>query len=394
MKKIFLCFISLLLLTACSLNLTEKEESEEHISWVEEQLENMTLEEKIGQMLIVSDYSTEVDEELLNKLNEVKPGGFILFSENFESYTQASKLIADIYSTSEIPMFISIDQEGGRVQRIKSLSDTEASIIPSMYQLGLTNDSGLAYEVGRVVGEELRVFNINMNFAPVLDIYSNPENTVIGDRSFGSTSLLVSKMALSFSEGLESTGVISVYKHFPGHGDTFEDSHDELPVISKTKEELMNLELKPFTEAINSGADVIMVGHLAAPAITNDYTPASLSKEIITDLLKEELGFDGLVITDALNMNALTNEYTEEEIYIEAINAGVDILLMPDFDTDTIVIIENAVLNGEITEEEINDSVEKILELKYEKLFTENNYTKEYLGSEEHKNVISKITTE
>ena len=144
MKKIFLCFISLLLLTACSLNLTEKEESEEHISWVEEQLENMTLEEKIEQMLIVSDYSTEVDEELLNKLNEVKPGGFILFSENFESYTQASKLIADIYSTSEIPMFISIDQEGGRVQRIKSLSDTEASIIPSMYQLGLTNDSGLA----------------------------------------------------------------------------------------------------------------------------------------------------------------------------------------------------------------------------------------------------------
>ena len=397
MKKIVLSFLSFLLLTACSINVTVKEDNEETkepISWVEEQLENMTLEEKIGQMLIVSDEKTEVDEELLNRLNEIKPGGYILFSENFESYEQASKLITDINSTSKKPMFISTDQEGGRVQRIKTLTDVEATIIPPMYQLGLTNDTTLAYEVGRVVGEELRAFNINMDFAPVLDIYSNPLNTVIGNRSFGSTPELVSKMAIPFAQGLESTGIISVYKHFPGHGDTAIDSHNELPVINKTKEELMNLELKPFIEAINNDADIIMVGHLAVPALTNDTTPASLSKEIITDFLKEELEFDGLVITDALNMKALTNEYTEEEIYINAINAGVDILLMPDFDTDTIDIIENAVLKGEITEDEINDSVEKILELKYEKLFTENIYTKDYIGSSEHKDIISRITTE
>lgn len=401
MKKLLSCLLVVLIILAIIYSSSflegkdKKEPVENEVSekdlWVERQLDNMTLEEKIGQMLMVFDYSTIVDEELLNKLNTIKPGGFILFSENFESYEQTKKLIEDINSTSDIPMFISIDQEGGRVQRLKNLSDVEVTIIPSMYNLGLTKDKELAFEVGRIVGEELRVFGINMNFAPVLDIYSNPENTVIGNRSFGTTSNLVSDMALSFANGQESTGIISAYKHFPGHGDTSEDSHNTLPVITKTKEELMELELRPFIEAINKGADVIMVGHLAIPDITSDNTPASLSREVVTDLLKEELGYKGLVITDALNMDALTNNYTEEEIYINAINAGVDILLMPDFDSDTIEMIVNAISSGTITMEEINDSVEKILELKYDKLFIENTYTKEYLGSLEHQEIISRI---
>ena len=401
MKKLLSCLLVVLIILAIIYSSSflegkdKKEPVENEVSekdlWVERQLDNMTLEEKIGQMLMVFDYSTIVDEELLNKLNTIKPGGFILFSENFESYEQTKKLIEDINSTSDIPMFISIDQEGGRVQRLKNLSDVEVTIIPSMYNLGLTKDKELAFEVGRIVGEELRVFGINMNFAPVLDIYSNPENTVIGNRSFGTTSNLVSDMALSFANGQESTGIISAYKHFPGHGDTSEDSHNTLPVITKTKEELMELELRPFSEAINKGADVIMVGHLAIPDITSDNTPASLAREVVTDLLKEEWGYKGLVITDALNMDALTNNYTEEEIYINAINAGVDILLMPDFDSDTIEMIVNAISSGTITMEEINDSVEKILELKYDKLFIENTYTKEYLGSLEHQEIISRI---
>ena len=402
MKKILSCLLIVLTILAIILsssfleNQNKKEPVENEVSkkdlWIESQLDSMTLEEKIGQMLMVFDYSTTVDEELLNKLNTIKPGGFILFSENFESYEQTQHLIEDIKSTSNIPMFISIDQEGGRVQRLKKLSDVEITAIPSMYNLGLTNNEELAFNVGRVVGEELRVFNINMNFAPVLDIYSNPENTTIGDRAFGTNSYLVSKMALSFAQGQESTGIISVYKHFPGHGDTLEDSHDTLPVITKTKEELIELELKPFIDAINNGADMIMVGHLAVPDITSDNTPASLSKEIVTGLLKEELGYKGLVVTDALNMGALTNNYTEEEIYINAINAGVDILLMPDFDSETIEIIVNAISSGTIAMEEINDSVEKILELKYDKLFIENTYTKEYLGNLEHQEIISRIT--
>lgn len=155
----------------------------------------------------------------------------------------------------------------------------------------------------------------------------------------------------------------------------------------------MDLELKPFIEAINNGAEIIMVGHLAVPNITQNNTPSSLSKEIVTGLLKEELNFEGLVITDALNMGALTSEYTEEEIYIQAINAGVDILLMPEFDQTTIDIIENAIATGIIAEEEINNSVEKILELKYDKLWVENNYTKEYLNSLEHQQIVAKINS-
>lgn len=403
MKKFLSCLLLVVSLLAIILSTTLLDDDKKYVIdisgeevnakdlWVEEKLSNMSVEEKIGQMLMVLDYSKEVDEELLDKLNTIKPGGFILFAENFESYEQTKKLIEDIKSTSDIPMFISIDQEGGRVQRLKELSDAEVTIIPPMYNLGLTNDVDLAYEVGQVVGEELRVFDINMNFAPVLDIYSNPENTVIGNRSFGTTSSLVSNMALSFAKGQESTGIISVYKHFPGHGDTLEDSHNTLPIITKTKEELMELELIPFIDAIENDADVIMVGHLAVPEITNDNTPASLSKEIVTGLLKEELGFDGLVITDALNMGALTKNYTEEEIYVNAINAGVDILLMADFDTETVEIIKENIKNRTIKMEEIDDSVKKILELKYDKLFIPNNYTKEYLGNTSHQEIISKI---
>ena len=396
LKNVILCLLSVLVvITSCFTNVKNNVKEITAISkkdlWVEEQLKNMSLDEKIGQMLIVADSTLTADEKLLENLKQVKPGGFILFSDNFESYKQTIKLIEDISSTNEIPLFISIDQEGGRVQRLKELNDSLVTEIPAMYQLGLTEDQDLAYEVGKVVGEELRTLNINMDFAPVLDIYSNPQNSIIGDRAFGTTAKLVTDMALSFSQGLESTGVIAVYKHFPGHGDTTEDSHKTLPIINKSKDELLDLELIPFINAIENGADVIMVGHLAVPRITGNNTPASLSKKIINDLLREELGFNGLVITDALNMDALTEEYTEEEIYINAINAGVDILLMPDFDFDTIKMISDAVTEGIIMEEEIEDSAEKILALKFDKLFTENTYSLEYLGSIKHQEIISRI---
>lgn len=395
MKKLFISLlIGLIFITGCEQKVDDKEQGKEENKidkLVEETIESMTLEEKIGQMLIVSYRSSEADDNLLEILESVKPGGFILFSANFESYEQARKMIDDINSTSDIPMFMSIDQEGGKVQRIKSLSDSKVTIIPPMLELGNTNDEKLAYEVGKVVGEELRVFDINMDFAPVLDVYSNEENTVIGNRAFGTNSDIVSKMGLSFAKGLESTGVIPVYKHFPGHGDTKEDSHFTLPVITKTKEELMEMELIPFKNAIEESAEVIMIGHLAVPNITGDNTPASLSKEIITDLLKEELGFDGLVITDALNMGALTNNYSKKEIYIKAINAGVDILLMASPSKEAVKIIKEAVVKKEVSEESINNSVSKILRLKYSSFQENNIYTKDYLGSNEHQEIINRI---
>ena len=393
MKKIFCFLIVLLFMTSgCHKKIdTPLIEKEEEVNKVLEQVKEMSLEEKIGQMLIVSYEGTRVDDKLASLLKQVKPGGFVLFANNFSDYEQSKQFITDIKSSSDIPMFISLDQEGGRVQRIKNFSDQEVTLIPPMYELGLTGNEDLAYQVGKVIGEELRVFDINMNFAPVLDIFSNPRNTVIGDRSFGTTSDIVTKMAIPLANGLEDTGIIPVYKHFPGHGDTLEDSHDTLPIVNKTKDELMNFELVPFKQAINEGAEIIMIGHIAVPSITGDYIPASLSKVFIQDLLKEELGFDGLVITDGLNMKALTNLYSEEEIYVNAILAGVDILLMPEFSMNTIEIIKNAVLNGQIPLDRIDEAVIKILTLKTEKLPDDNPYSREYLGSMVHKEIVDKI---
>ena len=363
---------------------------------VEEKLSNMTLDEKIGQMLMIFYRNDTFDNTLKDSLNTVKPGGFILFNENFTSYEQSLNLIKQIKASSDIPMFISIDQEGGRVQRIKELSDKEVSVIPAMNYVGKMDDTKLTKNIGKVIGEELRVFGINMDFAPVMDVWENKDNTVIGKRSFGDTPKFVSKHALALGEGLKETGVIPVYKHFPGHGNTSTDSHVDLPIVTKTKEELLNDDLIPFMDAIKNGEEIIMIGHLAVPSITGDNTPASLSRKIVTDLLKNELGFKGLVITDALNMGALTNNYPQDEVYIKAINVGVDILLMPNGSKDALKTIRDAVNKGMISEDTINNSVKKILTLKYK--YIEEDYD-EYLDSSQlnskaHQKIINKVVVE
>ena len=363
---------------------------------VEEKLSNMTLDEKIGQMLMIFYRKDTVDNTLRDSLKTVKPGGFILFAENFTSYNQSLEFIKEVKSSSDIPMIISVDQEGGRVQRIKELSDKEVSIIPAMNYVGKMDDIKLTKDIGKVIGEELRVFGINMDFAPVMDVWENKDNTVIGKRSFGNTPEFVSKHALALGEGLKETGIIPVYKHFPGHGNTSVDSHEDLPVVTKTKEELLKDDIIPFMDAIKNGEEVIMIGHLAVPSITGDNTPASLSRKIITDLLKNELGFKGLVITDALNMGALTNNYTQDEVYIKAINAGVDILLMPNGSKDALNTIRDAVNKGMISEDTINNSVRKILTLKYK--YIEDDYD-EYLDSSQlnskaHQKIVNKVVVE
>lgn len=407
MKKFLIFLFSIFLIVGCSTNFdnnltnnsnTENnDENETEIDNIEKRvndtLENMTLEEKIGQMMIVYYTSSTMDNTLKSALTDVKPGGFILFKDNITTYENTLKFIKDIKSTSDIPMFISIDQEGGNVQRLLSLSDKEVSNIPYMSEVGETNDTALAEEVGKVIAEELRVFGINMDFAPVIDVYSNKDNKVIGKRAFGSDSKLVSRMGIALAKGLLDNGVIPVYKHFPGHGNTAVDSHSALPIVDKTKEELLSLDLVPFKDAIESGAEVIMIGHLAVPKITGNDIPASLSKTLITDFLKGEMGYNGLVITDALNMGALTNYYSQEEIYVKAIEAGVDILLMPSSSRKALATIKEAVENGTIDEEQINESIRKILTLKYKYIVDDyNNYLPEsYLNSKEHQEIFNEI---
>lgn len=357
---------------------------------VDLQIETLTLEEKIGQMLIPSYRMDILDDTVLEELRNYQPGGFILFKENFTKYEQTLQLIETVESTAKIPIVFTIDQEGGRVQRLQTLEDQLITKIPSMAVVGKTKNKWYAYQIGKVLAEELQVFGISMDFAPVLDIVTVEGNQVIGDRSFGNDVSLVTEMGISLAQGLQDYGVIPVYKHFPGHGSTITDSHYDLPVITKTKEELLISDLVPFQQAIEQGAEVIMVGHLAVPSITGDTIPASLSKKIITDLLKQEMGYQGLVVTDALNMKALTKNYSEKEIYELAINAGVDWLLMPVSLESAVELIKESIAEGKIDEERINQSVSKILTLKYSRISNEKQERKQ-LGSLSHQKIINQL---
>lgn len=394
-KAIILLIIILLIITFIkTINKTNDTSKEVINSFEEEEKDNkideMSLEEKIGQLLIISYRKDDIKEKLPTILEEVKPGGFILFSENITTYDDTINLIKSIKNSNDIPLFIGIDEEGGNVQRLKNLKDYKTSDIPYMSYVKTIND---AYNLGKVIAEELRVFGINLDFAPVIDCNWDNPKSAIGKRAFEGDYTTVAKLGVSLAKGLKNNKVIPTYKHFPNHGATATDSHQDLPVINKTEEELLNNDLIPYQEAIKNNADMIMISHLALPKITKDYTPASLSYEIITNLLKKKLGFKGLVVTDALNMQALTKNYSEKEILIKAINAGADLLLMPEDPVNAVKIIKEAVNGGLISEEKINESVEKILSLKDSTI--KNNYNEyldvSYLNSSEHQDIINSI---
>ncbi len=389
--KIIIClFLTIVLLVGCSTTTKTDKKKETKKLTIDEKVKNkmskMTLEQKIAQMLILYSSSDTVDDDFKNTLKTYNPGGFILMQDNITTFDKTKKFVDDMQENSDIPMIISIDEEGGNVQRLLQLKDVNPTNIPYMYYLGQTNDTSLAYQVGKLTAEELRTIGVNVDYAPVLDIYSNENNKVIGKRSFGTTPDQVSNMALSYAKGLEENGVIATYKHFPGHGDTSVDSHYNLPVITKSYDELKNFELIPFKKAIESDAKIIMIGHLNFTNITSDGIPSSLSEKIITDILYKDMGYKGLVITDALNMGALTKNYTDEEIYTKTINAGTDLLLMPNGSKKAIEYIKK-----NISEERINKSVEKILKFKYTYLKDYKTLDKSYLNNKEHQDIINKI---
>lgn len=339
---------------------------------------NMTLEEKIGQ-LIYMDYRSisEMDVHLEDILSTYNPGGFILFKSNVTDFNQTQKFISDIKDIPNIPIFIGTDQEGGRVQRIKNIE--HFTTMPPMMEIGKTMNPNYAYEIGKQMGEELHYLGVNMDMAPVLDVFSNPQNTVIGDRAFGTDAKAVSEMGIAFSEGLRDAKIIPVVKHFPGHGNTAVDSHINLPVMNKNYDELQKSELIPFVNAIKNNAEAIMLGHLAVPRVTNDNIPASMSPIIIKDILRKDLDFNGILMTDSVKMKALTKYFTEEEIYLRVIRSGNDLILMPNDVVKAFETIRVAVLEGQISEQEIDISVRRILSVKYnyglfnEEIFNQSN---------------------
>jgi len=338
-------------------------------------LNNMSLWEKIGQMVMI-DYRniTRMTKEFENLLIKYNPGGFILFKSNIDNYKQTNILLNDIKEIGDIKPIIAVDQEGGSVQRLDERVGFDK--YPAMRELGLFNDCEKVFQLGFKMGSELRELGIDMNMAPVLDIFSNIENSVIGDRAFGSNPKIVSEMALVYAEGLREANILAVGKHFPGHGETLIDSHIDLPVLSKTLDELKLLELIPFKEAINKKIPGIMIGHIAVPKVTNEIIPASLSKVLINDLLRKNMGYQGIIMTDSLKMKALTKYFMDEEIYLKSVLAGNDMLVMPENIRKIYEVIYWAVNNGDISEEMINESVFRILKMKFDRGFFNIEYNK------------------
>lgn len=365
MKKITLCIL-LIITTLLTLSLSRcSNKNNQTIDVIQQKLDNMTLDEKIGQMITIGIDGYSVDDTAKQLITDKKVGGVILFKDNISNSNQLLQLINDIKginSTNKIPIFISVDQEGGRVNRLPS----EIKSLPSNEIIGNKNDNKLAYDIGKNIGYALGSFGFNMDFAPVLDVNSNPNNTVIGDRSFSNDKDKVASLGASEINGFKDSNIISVAKHFPGHGDTATDSHYALPIINKTLDELKSVEFVPFKKAIEEKVPAIMVSHILMPQIDAN-NPASMSKTIITDILRKDLKFDGLIVTDDMTMGAVTNELDITTACINSINAGADLLLVChgyDNEINVINAIKDAVNNGIISIDTINNSVYRILSLK------------------------------
>ena len=357
---------------------------------VDEIIKKMSTEEKIGQMITVDiqnwngEALTIMEDEISEIISKHAVGGVILFEENLQNEQQIVNLTTALQSSAKkskngIPLFISTDQEGGEVVRLK----TGTSLSGNM-SLGAINNSADAKKAGSIIGAELSALGINVDYAPSLDVNSNPENPIIGLRSFSSNPQIVSNLGVQMIKGIQEKNVIASAKHFPGHGDTSTDSHTSLPTVNKTMEQLKKCELIPFENAVKNGVDMIMTAHIQFPQIETNTVkseltqdeivlPATLSKTFVTDLLRNKMGYNGVVTTDAMNMEAISSNFGMAQACILAINAGVDELLMPVSLTNAdsgvelaslIGNIKSAVVNGVIKEETINSAVKRILTLK------------------------------
>ncbi|MDD7793193.1 beta-N-acetylhexosaminidase [Clostridium sp. 'White wine YQ'] len=380
MKKNISILISCILvvfLVAC--NITKKEKVSPYSDDIQMKLNKMSLEEKIDQMIMLSIDEvvkdggrvkfTEMNEATKSFLSKHQLAGVILFKFNMIDKLQTEKLTKDIQNLSKVnKFFIATDQEGGRISKIPTENKTMTA-----REIGNTKDPNNAYKAARIIGGDLKSLGLNLDFAPVMDVDTNPNNPIIGDRAFSNDPKIVGEFGVKFMEGLHSHGILATAKHFPGHGDTTGDSHKELVKVNQPLQRIENVELYPFKKAIENNVDMIMVGHIIVPALDDDKTPASLSKKMMTSLLKEKMGFKGVVITDAFDMKAITQNYEIKSAVVQAINAGADIILMPvavvpgenEKDYEELVrFIKEKVQAGEISESRINDAVTRILTAK------------------------------
>lgn len=340
-------------------------ENKIEIDPIEEKIRSMSLDEKIGQLLIVGFEGEKINDDILSYIHDLKVGGFILFSRNIREEGQVVDLLNDLKyenSKNNIPLFLSIDEEGGKVSRLPSTFTR----LPEAIKVGEKNHMDISYKFGQLIGERIKILGFNLNFAPILDINSNPKNTVIGNRAFGTTVSQVTDNALEAMIGMRDIGIIPSVKHFPGHGDTDVDSHINLPEVNKTLDEITSFELVPFIKAIDDDVEMIMISHILYPKIDIGL-PATMSNKIIQELLRDRLKFKGVIVSDDMTMGAIVKNYTLEEGVLSFLKSGGDIALIchgienPKKIFDA---IKEEVNSGLLTEKEIDTKLYRILKLK------------------------------
>lgn len=338
-------------------------------------VENMSLEEKIGQMFIVNleqlDNShgnyyefRKFTDKMENTLKKYYIGGVILFARNIENIDQTKNMITELQNHASIPLFVSVDEEGGDVARVGNNSNMRTTTFPPMEEVGKNEDEKYAYNMGKTIASEIKELGFNLDFAPVADVKTNEYNTEIGNRAFGSDAKLVSKFVKQVVKGIQGQGISATLKHFPGHGSTNGDSH-KTPVNADT--DLLSLrsrEFKPFKAGIEEGADFVMVSHISISKVTENTVPASMSNVVMQNMLRDELKFKGIIITDGMDMGAITEKYDADEAAVNCIKAGADIVLMSTDVEAAYDAVKQAVEKGEIDEKSIDESVQRILEVK------------------------------
>ena len=351
--------------TADSQETTEVPE-EEKPSLVDETLAGMTLHEKVCQMMFVTpeeltgeDGVTVAGDATRQALENYPVGGIVYFAKNLESQDQVKEMIDNSQKYSSIGLFVATDEEGGVVNRLMDTVGT--TYIGSMYYYKDDGDE-TAYENAYTIANDMSALGFNLDFAPVADVWSNPDNTVIGERAYSDDYAQAAELVGNAVKGFNDGGVMCTLKHFPGHGDTAEDSHYSSAYVHRTKEEIMADEMQPFRSGIEAGAEFVMVGHLIVPDI--DEVPATLSYKIATGILRDELKFEGVAITDSFEMESIADNYSVDDAVVMSVKAGMDMILQPKDMASAVNSIEQAVADGELSEDRIDESLRRILTLK------------------------------
>ena len=381
MKKLLVLLVCGWAFAACSNNDTPNETPTDE---VEAQLQKMTLREKVGQMFYIriesldpsiewtkyDDLANLKNQEItmkMRKTNEQYPvGGIILYAWNIEDETQLASIISQVRSLKGNPL-LCIDEEGGRVSRIANNPNFNVKKYESMAAIGATGDPKNAYECGNTIGTYLKYYGFDIDFAPVADVNTNPDNIIIGPRAFSDDPAVAAPMVTNYLQGLKDAGITGCVKHFPGHGDTSDDTHTGYVQSLKTWEEMKDCEMVTFRAGIQWGCQLIMTAHIAVPNVTGSTIPSTMASVVLQDKLRGELGYQNIIITDGMEMGAITKHYTSGEAAVGSIKAGVDIVLGPRDFTEAFDAVMAAVNDGSISEERINQSVRRILKLKIQR---------------------------